>query len=106
MLRRALAIIPLSAAAVLLSASPAAADHTHFRVVGNGECVLLAAKGGEKYVQLPQADGFAANRRHPLHVNVHLGRPGQVKEVHVAYTANGAPTAEALRMCGGEFLNR
>ena len=61
--------------AVVLGAAPASADHVHFRVLGNGDCVLLAAEGGEQEVVLPHADGFAANRRHPLHVNVHLGRP-------------------------------
>src|SRR5215211_1158020 len=58
MMRRALLIVPLAAAAILLPASPAAADHTHFRVVGDGECVLLAPDGGEKYVHLPNADEF------------------------------------------------
>jgi hypothetical protein len=46
MLRRTLLIVPLAAAAVLLPATPAAADHTHFRIVGDGECVLLAPDGG------------------------------------------------------------
>src|SRR5829696_344277 len=106
MIRRTLLIVPLAAAAILLPASPAAADHTHFRVLGNGECVLLAPDGGEKYVQLPNADEFAPNRQHPLHVNVHLGQPGEVGQVYVAYTADGALTADAVRLCGGEFINR
>jgi hypothetical protein len=45
-------------------------------LLGNGQCVILAANGNDRYVQLPQADEFDANRRHPLHVNVHLGEPG------------------------------
>jgi len=106
MIRRRLLIIPLAAAAILLPASPAAADHTHFRVVGTGECVLLAPDGGEKYVQLPNADGFAPNRQHPLHVNVHLGQPGEVGQIYVAYGANGVLTADAQRLCGGVFINR
>ncbi len=106
MLRRVLLIVPVAAASALLPASPAAADHTHFRVVGNGACVLLAPEGGEKYVQLPHAEGYAVNRRHPLHVNVHLGRPGQVGQVYVAYGADGALTTEAQRLCGGSFINR
>jgi len=57
-------------------ALPAAATHTHVRMTGNGECVILAKKGGEKDVQLPHADAFASNRQHPLHVNVHLGQAG------------------------------
>jgi hypothetical protein len=106
MLRRALLIVPLAAAAVLLPASPAVADHTHFRVLGSGECVLLAPDGGEKYVQLPHAEGYAANRQHPLHVNVHLGQPGQVGQIYVAYAADGVLTADAQKLCGGVFVNR
>jgi len=106
MIRRTLLIVPLAAAAILLPASPAAADHTHFRVVGTGECVLLAPDGGEKYVQLPNADGFAPNRQHPLHVNVHLGQPGEVGQIYVAYGADGVLTADAQRLCGGVFINR
>jgi hypothetical protein len=91
---------------VVLGATPAAADHTHFRVLGNGDCVLLAPDGEEKYVQLPHADEFAPNRQHPLHVNVHLGRPGEVGSIYVAYSADGALTADAVRLCGGAFRNR
>jgi hypothetical protein len=106
MLRRILLAVPLATVAVLVPASPAAADHTHFRVVGNGGCVLLAPDGGEKYVQLPHADEYPANRQHPLHVNVHLGRPGEVGQVYVAYGADGVLTADAIRLCGGTFINR
>ncbi len=106
MSRRVLLIVPVAAASVLLPASPAAADHTHFRVVGNGACVLLAPEGGEKYVQLPHAGDYAANRQHPLHVNVHLGRPGQVGQIFIAYGADGVLTPEAQRLCGGSFINR
>jgi hypothetical protein len=66
-----LAIAMLAGAAL-----PAAATHTHVRMTGNGSCVILAPNGGENGVQLPHADEFAQNRRHPLHVNVHLGEPG------------------------------
>ena len=90
----------------LIGMSPAAADHVHFRVLGNGQCVLLAPDGGEKEVQLPHADAFPANRRHPLHVNVHLGRPGEVGSVYAAYPSTGTLTPEADRICGGEFVNR
>lgn len=54
---------------------------------------------------LPDADEFAPNRRHPLHANVHLGRPGEVGQVYVAYPASGVLTPEALSLCGGEFVN-
>ena len=78
-----------------------AADHVHFRVVGSGECVLLAPDGGEKHVELPNAEEYASNRRHPLHVNVHLGQPGEVGQVYVAYAAEGVLTADTQRLCGG-----
>ncbi|MQA63365.1 MAG: hypothetical protein GEU86_18160 [Actinophytocola sp.] len=55
---------------------PASATHTHVAQLGNGQCVVLAENGNEKYVQLPNADEFDENRRHPLHVKVHLGEAG------------------------------
>jgi hypothetical protein len=67
--------------------------------------VLLAPDGGEKYVQLPYAEDFAANRQHPLHVKVHLGQPGEVGQVYVAYGADGVLTPEAQAFCGGTFVN-
>ena len=106
MLRRLLLAFPLICAALLLGAAPASADHTHFRVLGSGQCVLIAPDGGEKYVHLPHADDFVPNRQHPLHVNVHLGQPGQVGGIYVAYGADGVLTADALRLCGGTFVNR
>lgn len=105
MARRILLVVSLVTAAILAGALPAAADHTHFMVLGTGECVLLAPDGGEKYVALPFADEFAPNRQHPLHVNVHLGQPGEVGDVYVAYGADGVLTAEALQLCGGVFVN-
>jgi hypothetical protein len=94
------------AALVAASAVPAQADHVHFRVLGDGECVLLASDGGEKYAQLPYAGELPENRRHPLHVNVHLGQPGEVGEIYVAYGADGVLTADAWELCGGVFVNR
>lgn len=103
------AVLTGAAVAALLgvNAMPAQADHVHFRVLGNDECVLLAPDGGEKYAQLPHADGFPANRQHPLHVNVHLGEPGAVSgDIFVAYGADGVLTPEAWDLCGGVFVNR
>lgn len=96
-----------AAAAVLaVGVAPASADHVHFRVLGNGDCVLLAADGGEQHVVLPNAEGYAENRSHPLHVKVHLGKPGQKSgDVYVAYPASGVLTPEAMDLCGGEFVN-
>ena len=93
-------------ALLVANAMPAQADHVHFRVLGDGECVLMAPDGGEKYVHLPTAAEFPENRQHPLHVNVHLGQPGEVGEVYVAYGADGVLTAEARELCGGVFVNR
>jgi hypothetical protein len=73
---RALRTMVVAVMLLLGSAAPALATHTHVRLTGNGSCVILAANGGENTVQLPFAGEFAENRRHPLHVNVHLGEPG------------------------------
>jgi hypothetical protein len=105
-MRRLVVGTALATTGIAVAATPVAADHVHFRVVGSGECVLLAPDGGEKYVELPNAEEFAPNRRHPLHVNVHLGQPGEVGQVYVAYAADGVLTADAQRLCGGVFLNR
>ena len=73
---RLLATVLLAAFTLALLAVPAFADHTHVMQLGDGRCVVLAEWGREKYVQLPHADEFDENRRHPLHVKVHLGEPG------------------------------
>jgi len=78
-------------------ALPAAATHTHVRMTGNGECVILAKKGGEKYVELPNTDQPNPARRHPLHVNVHLGEPGLHGQIGVLGVSDG--------FCGGNYLN-
>jgi hypothetical protein len=88
-------LLPLGVALVFLlaGASAARADHTHVLILPNGNCAILAANGSEKYLVLPEvlfsnnpnvdADELAGgleslplNRRHPLHVLVHLGIPG------------------------------
>ncbi len=58
------------------AALPASATHTHVVQLGNGQCVILAENGNEKYVRLPNADEFDEDRQHPIHVKVHLGEPG------------------------------
>jgi hypothetical protein len=109
--RIALTTAALGPALILAVAAPAAADHVHFRVLGNGQCVLLAPDGGEQQVQLPHAEG-PENRRHPLHVNVHLGQAGNVGQtvnghsVYVAYLADGTLTGPAHTICGDQFINR
>lgn len=66
----------LAALLVLLIALPASATHTHVRATGNGGCVILGGNGHEADVELPHAEAFPETRRHPLHVNVHLGKAG------------------------------
>ncbi len=74
--RRTVTVL-IAGAVLTATALPAAADHTHVRAVGNdGQCVVLAEGSGEADVQLPGHDDFAENRRHPLHVKVHLGAAG------------------------------
>ena len=89
----------VATAAALGAATPASADHIHSMEVQEGVCVLLAAGGGEKYVMLPFADELPENRRHPLHVLVHLGQPGQNFNIGVY----GTPSDPCLLT--GEYLN-
>lgn len=100
------AVVPLAIGGLVAVAPAAHADHVHFRVTGSGSCVLLAPDGNEKYVQLPTADAYPENRRHPLHTQVHLGRPGEVGPIYVAYTHDGTLTADALQRCPDGFVNR
>lgn len=92
-------------------AAPAAADHDHGRKLGNGDCVVLAGPGAEKYVSLPDpailsnpnaGDHWAGNeaRNHPLHVFVHLGQPGQRGDIGVVGGADDPCGTE------GEYRNR
>jgi hypothetical protein len=83
----------VAAVIFLAGAGVARADHTHVLILPNGNCAILAAAGNEKYQVLPDVlfannpnvdaddaagglDGLPLNRRHPLHVLVHLGVPG------------------------------
>lgn len=66
----------------LFATGTASATHTHSKATGNGSCVLLAQNGGEKDVILPNAAG-PENRRHPIHVNVHLGEPGAGNHIKI-----------------------
>ncbi len=97
--RKLIAGAAAGAAIFVLAEAPAGADHVHSMRTGNGRCVLLAQRGGEKYVQLPFATG-PENRRHPLHVLVHLGRPGERRPIGVFNTPSD-PCAGT-----GNYLNR
>jgi len=97
-LKKSIIATGVSVAALVGLAAPASASHVHSMLVGNGVCVLLAQDGGEKWVMLPFAEG-AVSRRHPLHVLVHLGVPGQHVEIGV-YKTSSDPCKET-----GEYLN-
>ncbi len=88
--RQCIAATAVIAAVTVAGAGVASADHVHSKEVGNGSCVLLAQVGGEGEVDLPFAtsDLVAANRAHPLHLLVHLGRPGRNFAIGVAGTAS------------------
>jgi hypothetical protein len=83
----------LALSVVVGLASPSFAAHVHSKELGNGSCVLLAQGGGEKYVELPAATGYdpalvPEDRRHPLHLLVHLGRAGEDFTIGVYGTAS------------------
>jgi 3-deoxy-D-arabino-heptulosonate 7-phosphate (DAHP) synthase len=97
---RTLPTLGLAVVFMLAGASAARADHTHVLILPNGNCAILAANGNEKYRVLPEvlfsnnpnvdADDVAGgleslplNRRHPLHVLVHLGVPGADGDIAV-----------------------
>ncbi len=94
----------------LLAMSGAAfADHTHAKVVGNGQCVVLAEGAGEESVVLPLSVfennpnvdiAPTASRMHPLHVLVHLGQAGEQNALFVY----GTPAADAA--CSAGYVNR
>ena len=90
-----------AAVAVLVvgASGVARADHTHVRILPGGDCVILAADGDEKYIVLsdqnPNVDpALPENRKHPLHVLVHLGEPGSDGDIAVMGSAQD-PCSEA-----------
>ena len=88
---RRTAVGALVAGTVLaVGAATAHADHIHSVQTGSGACVLLAHDGGESEVDLPFATEAQvdADRAHPMHLLVHLGRPGQNVTIGVYGTAS------------------
>ncbi len=85
----------------VLGAGVASADHVHSKQTGNGSCVLLAQHGAEGDVDLPFATPaqVAADRAHPLHLLVHLGKPGGNFAIGVA----GMPSDPCIGT--GDYLN-
>jgi hypothetical protein len=113
---RRLLVGGMAAVVLLAGASVAGADHTHVLILPNGKCAILAAKGNEKYQILPDvlfsnnpnvdADdaagglaGLPPNRRHPLHVLVHLGVPGADGDIAVMGSAQDPCAAT------GDYVN-
>jgi len=104
------AILAAATGGVLLAMpGPAFADHTHAKVVGNGQCVVLAEGAGEESVVLPLSVfennpnvdiAPTALRMHPLHVLVHLGQAGEQNALFVY----GTPAADAA--CAAGYVNR
>jgi hypothetical protein len=99
-MRRVLVIGIVTAAMLFGGASAALADHTHVLILPNGACVILAQAGNEKFQVLPSVlfannpnvdadddagglENLPMNRRHPLHVLVHLGVPGADGDIAV-----------------------
>src|SRR5687767_5927376 len=97
-------IAGVGAVIMLTGASVAWANHTHVLVLPNGKCAILAANGNEKYQILPDVlfsnnpnvdaddavgglENLPLNRRHPLHVLVHLGVPGADGDIAVKGSA-------------------
>lgn len=107
-MNRIIRVLLGSLALLALAVGPVAASHTHVMALGNGQCVLLAANGGEEDVTLPLAVfehnpnvdiAPSADRMHPLHVLVHQGVPGEHKAIAVA------GTAAAAALCTGGIVN-
>ena len=112
---RRLLVSIMATAFVLAGASVARADHTHVLILPNGSCAILAAEGEEKYVILPEVlfannpnadaddatglEGLPLNRRHPLHVLVHLGVPGADGDIAVMGSAQDPCAAT------GDYVN-
>jgi hypothetical protein len=86
MTRQFLAALFLVTVLILTLAATALGSHVHVLVLGNGECVILAEDGGERWVTLPESVfannpnvvdvEYAGNRQHPLHVLVHIAEAG------------------------------
>ena len=101
---------PALGAAILLAlaASPALANHSHVKLLGNGQCVVLAEGAGEDEVVLPlsvfernpNVDVPATGAAHPLHVLVHRGVPGD----RGSYAVFGS--AEGNALCTAGYVNR
>jgi hypothetical protein len=105
-MRRFSLLASLIASAALAFPGLASATHLHVLITGDGQCVVLAQDGNERWVELPVAsfqnttEPTTTANPHPLHVHVHRGEPGQVVAIFVMGSASD-PCAAA-----GEYLNQ
>lgn len=90
-IRRLTVTAGLVATLAIATTGATLASHTHVRILGNGQCVILAPDSGEEAVQLPFADGFAPDRQHPLHVLVHFGHAGMAPDGSMRVWVQGSP---------------
>lgn len=101
--------------AVVLSAGPAAATHTHVLVLADGRCVILAENGAENEIDLSTGGVYEHNpnvdiapsvgRNHPLHVLVHKGAAGDRIELQVMGDTNPAGGFDPCAFSGA-YLNQ
>lgn len=96
---RRMIVAALVAVFVVSAAGVARADHLHVRILPSGDCVILAAEGNERFVQLPSgnpkvSEDLPSDRTHPLHVLVHLGQPGSGGDIAV-FDSEEDPCSEA-----------
>jgi hypothetical protein len=81
-MRLRLLVLLAAVVGLLAFAGQAFANHLHSRQVGNGQCVVLAKAGNERFVTLPASsfnnttEPTTTANPHPLHVHVHRGEPG------------------------------
>jgi hypothetical protein len=91
-----------------LATTPALANHSHVKLLGNGQCVVLAEGAGEDEVVLPPSvfehnpnvDVLSTGAAHPLHVLVHKGVPGD-KGTYAVFGSE-----EGNRYCTAGYVNR
>ncbi|MGH9179449.1 MAG: hypothetical protein ACRD0N_12960 [Acidimicrobiales bacterium] len=114
-MRKGLGVGVAMLGAVLLSAGPAAATHTHVLVLADGTCVILAENGAENQIDLstggvyehnPNVDiAPTAGRNHPLHVLVHKGAAGDVIDLEVMGDTDPAGGFDPCATTG-DYLNQ
>lgn len=102
-------LVAAAVAVFVVGASGVArADHLHVKILPSGDCVILAQDGNERFIVLSESnphidESLPENRRHPLHVLVHLGEPGSDDSIAV-FGSEQDPCSEAGGQTGS-YLN-